>query len=656
VSGHAGTACSELSPIPYRGGTASRGAPNRNARASRRGPSRIVALVAMFAFVASLVAACGSDGNDAAATVDKYLRAWDRRDYQAMAKLVAQPPADFADFHRGLVESLDLAREEHHAGDVRDEGDRAEVAITNQYTTEPFGAWESRGKLELTRRDGEWLITWSPQQIDERLVSGTRLALSVDWPDRAPVLGAGGALLTAPTPMVRVGIQGSRVTDPAALTGALVQAGASNTKIDGALATARDHPDWFVPVMELTPTRYQELRPVIYPVPGTVFQNFTTRQAVSAELGTHIVGSTGAITAELLQQLGPPYGPNDIVGRSGVEAEYERTLAGKPGATIAIVDEAGNRIATLVSFPQEAGTPVQLSLDPAVQRAAEQALQSVGGEAAIVAVRASTGEILGSASTPADRPFDLALRGQLPPGSTFKIVTTADLLQHGLTPASGLSCPQTITVDGQRFRNFEGEAVASLTLAQAFSLSCNAAFIGAATDLPADTFATTAAQFGIGTKPEIGLDAFGGSVPTPTNASEQAATSIGQAKVVVSPLTMASVAATVASGTWHAPRLVTGAANDRVEPRPLDPGVAAALRSMMEGVVTSGTAAGAGLPPGTIGKTGTAEFGAGSPPATHAWFVGARGDVAFAIVVYGGGVGGAVAAPVAARFLAGFPS
>jgi cell division protein FtsI/penicillin-binding protein 2 len=406
----------------------------------------------------------------------------------------------------------------------------------------------------------------------------------------------------------------------------------------------------------MTQARYQELRPVIYPVPGTVFQNFASRQAASTELGVHVVGSVGPITAELLDHLGAPYGPNDVVGRSGVEAEYERTLAGSPGATIGIFDEAGGTVATLASFPQQPGTPVQLTIDPVVQRAAEQALAGIAGEAAIVAVRASTGEVLGSASLPVDRPFDLALRGRLPPGSTFKIVTTADLLQHGLTPASALSCPATITVDGQQFRNFEGESAASLTLAQAFAISCNAAFIGAAGDLPADSFVTTAAQFGIGTDPDLGLDAFGGSVPTPTSRSEQAATSIGQAKVVVSPLTMASVAATVASGTWHAPQLVVGPANDRVAPRPLDPGVAAALQSMMQGVVTSGTAAGAGLPPGTIGKTGTAEFGGGSPPPTHAWFVGARGDVAFAVVVYGGGVGGAVAAPIAAKFLAGLPA
>jgi len=610
----------------------------------------------VLALLASALAACGSGGDGPSATVDRYVRAWNRGDYEAMAKLVVKPPADFVDFHRGLVEQLHLSREEHRAAEVREDGDRARVVLSHQYTTDPFGAWETRGTLELVKRDDEWRIVWSPQEIDKRLTAGTHLALDVDWPDRAPVLGAGGALLTVPAPMVRVGIQGSRVTDPTALTGALAQTGVSSTKIESALATARDHPDWFVPVVEMPMARYQELRPIIYPVPGTVFQNFTSRQAASAELGAHVVGAVGPITAELLDQLGAPYGQNDVVGRSGVEAAYERTLAGSPGATVGIVDETGGTVATLASFPQKPGTPVQLTLDPTVQRAAEQALAGIAGEAAIVVVRASTGEILGSASLPVDRPFDLALRGRLPPGSTFKIVTTADLLQHGLTPTSGLSCPATITVDGQQFRNFEGESAASLTLAQAFAISCNAAFIGAAGDLPADSFPATAAQFGVGTEPDLGLAAFGGSVPAPTSRSEQAATSIGQAKVVVSPLTMASVAATVAAGTWHAPRLVVGAANDRVAPRPLDPGVAAALQSMMQGVVTSGTAAGAGLPPGTIGKTGTAEFGGGSPPPTHAWFVGARGDLAFAVVVYGGGVGGAVAAPIAAKLLAGLPA
>jgi cell division protein FtsI/penicillin-binding protein 2 len=71
----------------------------------------------------------------------------------------------------------------------------------------------------------------------------------------------------------------------------------------------------------------------------------------------------------------------------------------------------------------------------------------------------------------------------------------------------------------------------------------------------------------------------------------------------------------------------------------------------MRQVVTEGTARGAGLPAGTAGKTGTAEFGTGDPLPTHAWFIGFRGDLAFSVVVEDGGVGGRVAAPIAARFL-----
>ena len=82
--------------------------------------------------------------------------------------------------------------------------------------------------------------------------------------------------------------------------------------------------------------------------------------------------------------------------------------------------------------------------------------------------------------------------------------------------------------------------------------------------------------------------------------------------------------------------------------------MADSLRSLMRSVVTDGTAKQAlgHLPgPPVQGKTGTAEFGSGDPPATHAWFIGYRGDLAFAVLVEGGGVGGAVAAPVAAAFL-----
>ena len=408
-------------------------------------------------------------------------------------------------------------------------------------------------------------------------------------------------------------------------------------------------------MFELPESVYLQFKPTIYPIPGTVFQTHKARGPITADLAAHIVGTVGPITAEQLAHLGAPYRSTDVVGQTGIEAVYQSQLAGKPGGSINVVDHAGKTVKTLARFAPKPGQSVRTTIEPTAQRAAEHALDGVPGAAAFVAIRASTGAVVASVSRPTTTGFDIALDGQYPPGSTFKVVTAADLLEHGLTPSSTVTCPAKLVVDGREFHNFEGEAAASLTFKEAFAESCNNAFIGAATSLPDSSFVKTAREFGLGTEPKIGLEAFGGRVPEPASKTEHAATAIGQARVVVSPLAMACVAATVASGRFTAPTLVSGIAAS--EPTPaLDPKVVADLRTMMAEVVASGTAAGRGLPPGTFGKTGTAEFGTAEPLQTHAWFVGYRGDIAFAVLVVGGGVGGRVAAPLAASFLNALPA
>jgi cell division protein FtsI/penicillin-binding protein 2 len=139
------------------------------------------------------------------------------------------------------------------------------------------------------------------------------------------------------------------------------------------------------------------------------------------------------------------------------------------------------------------------------------------------------------------------------------------------------------------------------------------------------------------------------SYPAPGGIVDQVSSAIGQGRVLATPLQMASVAATVASGV-HRPTTFRAVAGP-VGGDPLPPGVAATLQDLMGRVVSEGTARPAHLPPGTAGKTGTAEFGSGNPPQTHAWFIGFRGDLAFAVIVEDGGFGGAVAAPLARAFL-----
>jgi len=598
----------------------------------------------------SVLPACGSSsGNGVSGVVNAYLRAWRRRDYGAMAKLVDHSPADFVAFHQAVVADLGIRHARFSAGRATQHGSKATVPLRNRFGVDSLGTWKARGELALIRQRGRWRVDWSPRSMDTSLQPGSRLQKKVQWPDRAPILGTGGVPLTGATPVVTVGVQGSRITDASELTNALEAAGATPSAVMAGLATSAAHPDWFVPVFDLPYAEYQQLKPTLYPVPGTVFQTHASRQAITPDLSAHVVGSVGPITAEELRKLGPPYEASATVGQTGIERAYEHQLAGRPGGTIQVVNAAGNVVSTVASFNATPGTPLQTTIDPTVQNAGEHALDGVSQPAALLAVRASTGEVVASVSRPSQSP-DIALTGHYPPGSTFKVVTTADLLEHGLTPSSQASCPPTITVGGQTFHNFEGEAVPSLSLADAFAQSCNAAFIGLASSLPNPSFTDVAQHFGLGVTPHLGLDAFGGQVPAPSSEAERAATAIGQANVVVSPLAMATVTGAVDAGALHEPRLIKGAADDTKPAQPIDPNVASNLQSMMAAVVTNGTATGAGLPSGTHGKTGTAEFGTTNPPQTHAWFIGYRGDLAVAVIVTGGGVGGTVAAPIAAKF------
>jgi cell division protein FtsI/penicillin-binding protein 2 len=142
-------------------------------------------------------------------------------------------------------------------------------------------------------------------------------------------------------------------------------------------------------------------------------------------------------------------------------------------------------------------------------------------------------------------------------------------------------------------------------------------------------------------------------VPAGEDAVEQAAAMIGQHEILASPLTMAGVAGTVAAGRWHAPRLV--ASDPRVAGRPLPEGEPDTLAALMRSVITSGTGqALAGVAGEPAGKSGTAEFGGGDPPRTHAWFIAFRGDVAVAVLVEFGRSGGEVAAPLAGAFFEAF--
>ena len=557
--------------------------------------------------------------------------------------------------NRSLWSALGVRSARFAPGPVTRHGSSASSPLATNLGLAGFGPLTLHSTVELTEVSGHWLVRWAPSTVSDGLGDGDSFSVRQDWPVRADVLGAAGASLTPTATFVQVGLVGQRLAaDTTALSQGLAGAGFDPSVVAATIGQAQKHPTQFTLLETLPQSRYLQLKPMIYPLQGTAFLTVQQKAALTPDLSAHVVGRTGPVTAEQLKQLGPPYTAEAQVGQNGIEQAYEKQLAGTPAVAVEIVDRTGAAVTTLASRPGTPGRPVQTTLDPKVQAAAEAALDGVGQQAAMVVIQASTGGVLASVSRPTAQAFDVALNGSVPPGSTFKVVTTTALLQAGLNPSTQATCPPSLVVDGKPFTNYEHESAASLSLELAFAMSCNTAFIGLTqAHLNAQQLLAAAKIYGIGSVPHMGLDAYGGSIPQPSTPVELAADSIGQGGVTVSPLAMAAVAAAVDAGSFHAPRLVAGAPDDSVPAAPLDPTVDSQLKALMAQVVSNpqGTAAKAGLPTGTFGKTGTAEFGSGSTPAEHAWFIGFRGDIAFAVFVYGGGVGGTVAAPLAARFL-----
>jgi len=268
--------------------------------------------------------------------------------------------------------------------------------------------------------------------------------------------------------------------------------------------------------------------------------------------------------------------------------------------------------------------------------AAARALAGLGGSAAIVAIRAGTGQILAVAGNKAaSQPAVEPLTGQYQPAQAFTIVSTEALLASGFA-AKPVLCTRTNLVGGQTFTNDPSEHIgAQPSFASDFAHACTTAFAGLSYRLRRAELARAAAQFGIGASWLFPLpDAFHGRFSDPANSAEQAADMIGAGTVRVSPLDMALVAGAADSGRWSPPSLLPTSHPGRPVGGRLafNPLVMSQLRSLMLGTVRSGAARAARLRGAPLyGQVGSAQLG-GYRGLRVIWFVGFRGRVAFAVV------------------------
>ncbi|GAA2240793.1 penicillin-binding protein [Streptomyces ruber] len=356
---------------------------------------------------------------------------------------------------------------------------------------------------------------------------------------------------------------------------------------------------------------------------------------------------------ELTKEKYPSLGP--IL--DALREKYGAEAGGTPGIELTVrrgesqKDEADTTLVTLAEG--EAGR-LPTTIDADAQAAAEKAVQQYA-ESSVVALKPSTGEVLAVANHREDG-FNAAFLGQLAPGSTMKIVSAATLIDNGVTTADGPApCPDDAMWQGATFHNLEGMTPNErATLSESFARSCNTAFVKYADEVKVDSLTKEAEErFGLGRDDwKVGVPSFDGSVPA-SGGPDTAANMLGQGKVQMSPLNMASVTATVKTGAFKQPVIVPQELDDRelATAEGLSAGTAQQLRQMMNRTATSGTgaAAMAGLS-GDIGaKTGSAEVD--GQETANSWFTGFRDDMAAAAMAQEGGRGGEAAGPIVAAVL-----
>jgi Penicillin binding protein transpeptidase domain len=347
------------------------------------------------------------------------------------------------------------------------------------------------------------------------------------------------------------------------------------------------------------------------------------------------------------------YGDAGLTNISGLLMKAAPAGQGKPGLDVQVESTNGTAVKNSqasILAPQNVQA-VDTTIDPSAEQAAQTAVK-MHAESSMVVIQPSTGKILAIANN--DGFNDFALTSDVSPGSTMKIITSTALFDAGdLNPQSPVTCPKTFTVQGITFHNDQGESEpAGTPFITDFAQSCNNAFTTQYDNLSGALAKTAQEYYGLDQKWDIGISGITASyfnAPADASGAELAQEAFGQGELVASPLAMASVAATVDTGSFEQPYLVPG--TKQVTATPLPTSTDEGLKEMMRAVVTSGTAAGLGFGADVYAKTGTADIENQGKP--NSWLVAfdAGQNVAVACLVLDAGYGAQYAAPEVQNFL-----
>ena len=596
-------------------------------------PRLIAAAAVALVAVAALISGLSGDAS-AAPTVQAFLLAWGQGQYQAAAGMTTGAPATVTSVLRNAYQQLGAAAFYLSMGRITQSHGTALAHFGASVDLGQDGApWNYEGQLRLRKTGAGWKVLWSPSVINPALRPGMRLAIITTMPPRAQLLDAAGQPLTVPSTAYVAEVTPGKLASAQATAQAFAQVtGLDSSQVRGVILAAPQSAA--LRLLTLDPASYAQLGPKLKHVPGLTIHPATERLFDS--IAPDVTGMVGTEASFALREDGVAYRPGSTVGESGLQQTFQRQLTGSSGTEVITESESGHQMKVLASWPGRTGTTVRTTIDSGVQNAATSALAGQSAAAAIVAVQSSPGHILAAAGhTVAGTPAVNPLAGHYQPGQAFTIISTDALLASGLQQSSPVPCTSSTSVGGQAFTNVPTEPVlgADPPFSTDFAQACNTAFSGLSRRLDPSQLAAAATAFGLGAGWKLPVTAFSGSMHVSGGDAGLAGATIGQKGVQVSPLAMALVAAGVDSGIRRPPVLVTDPADPGLAPKAVaGPQTVAALRTLMRSTVAAGAAQEADLAGTPVyGQVGNAPAAPGSK-LWASWFVGYRGDVAFAVL------------------------
>ncbi|MCJ0893260.1 MULTISPECIES: penicillin-binding transpeptidase domain-containing protein [unclassified Rhodococcus (in: high G+C Gram-positive bacteria)] len=573
---------------------------------------RVGAVSVVGAVIAAALTGCTPKPDGPEPAAQAFLAAFESNDIATAAADTDKPDAAAAALTEAWT-NLQAEALDAETTSVQVDGDTATVGYTYRWQLPKDRVWTYDGQLNMGRSEGEWVVRWTASDIHPKLGDTQTMSLRSTAAPRARVNERSGTDVLVPGVVHRITFDAAEannvVASATALSTLLTRFDASITAqsiVESATSIDGDYP-----VVLLRDSDYQPISAALTEIPG-----------VTASDESDLVSTD------------PTFAP-DLVGQ--VKKAVIDEVDGKAGWSVVTTNRNGVDIDVLTDTPPEPSPSFSISLDRNIQVAAQRAVNARTEQAMTVVIQPSTGAILAVAQNPAaDRDGPVASAGLYPPGSTFKIVTAGAAISGGLaTPGSTVPCPGRIVIGERSVPNYNEFALGDVTMSTAFTRSCNTSFAKLASEMAPDALTVAASQFGVGPDYDVvGLPTDSGSVPPAEELVQRTEDGFGQGRVVVSTFGMALAAATVAHGSTPVPNLLIG--RDTVidgDHPPIEPAMVDGLRGMMRSVVTSGTAERIADQGEVYGKTGEAEVDGGS----HSWFVGYRGDIAFATLVVRGG-------------------